>query len=99
MLLKAAADQQAFAYEWCGNDAPATQRWILFHAQPTDASWVELELYAASTWKCSDRLTSPLQLPLLPQTENKIFLKGWKRQEMAGPTLAWTGFNSGSTQL
>lgn len=99
MLLKVAADQEAFAYERCGSDAPANQRWILFHAQPTDASWVELEPYPASAWKCSDRLTCPLQLPLLPQTESKVFLKGWVRQEMAGPTFAWAGFNNGSTQL
>lgn len=84
MLLKAVADQGAFAYEWCGNDVPASQR---LNPLPRRTYRRFLggtgtgPIYPASPQKCPDRLTSPLQLPLPPQTENKVFLKGWVRRD------------------
>lgn len=78
MLLQAAADQQAFAYEWCGKDAPASQRWTLFHTQPTDASWVELELGSFIQLLYGSALSDPPALGSSPCYQNHRIRSFWR---------------------
>lgn len=89
-------------FEWYGNDAPACHRWTpstqkLLMLLGYNWNWAHSA--SSPTEECSDRPTSPLHLPLPPQTKDEVFLKGRVRQEMACPSLAWAGLNSGTTQL
>lgn len=64
--------------EWCSqmDPLPCTTYWC-FLGGP---------IYPASTWKCSDRLTSPLQLPLSHHPKQRIrafWRAGWDKRWQA----------------